>query len=122
MKHSIHSNPSVTKKGYEHIEVVSHDSYFPPESLCIFKTASIAGLQSFIISRGGFLSWYVFSVYSLPNWDALLVTKLYRYSKVARSRLDSAHVQLVDDHAIGTTLKVSCAALSCLQSPSFSPH
>lgn len=49
-RHKIHRNPSLTEKeGYEHIEVLSHDSYFPPESFCISKMASIAGSQSFII-------------------------------------------------------------------------
>lgn len=47
-----------------------------------------------------FAPWYVFFLCSLPNWDALLVTKLYCYSKVTRSKLDSSHVQFVDDHAI----------------------
>lgn len=94
---------------------------FSPESLCISKMASIAGFQSFV-SFFFFLPWFVFFLYSLRNWDALLVTKLYCYSKVTRPKLDSAHVQLVDDRAIGITLKVSCAVLNCLESTSFSPH
>lgn len=112
LKHLTHYNPFLTEQGgCEHTE-----AFILPESLCISKIAFTAGFQSCMTNFC--LGMYFSSIPHLTGMPYLSQS----YIATARSQclnLDSAHIVLLDGHTINIALKVSCAVLSCLESPSF---